>query len=101
MKVIFGSDEYREFVGSPFNDAFAAYLDGEQVSFDINRRPITVNNNFFRVDNTFNTLDVEYDGLTPRIRTQAPLDANITTHTLKFVTADTVDTAYDVTLTVV
>ena len=92
---IFGSDEYREFVGSPFNDAFAAYLDGEQVSFDVNRRPITVNNNFFRVDNTFNTLDVEYDGLTPRIRTQAPLNANNATHTLKFVTADTVDTAYD------
>jgi hypothetical protein len=92
---IFGSDEYREFVGSPFNDAFAAYLDGTQISFDINRRPITVNNNFFRVDNTFNTLDVEYDGLTPRIRTQAPLNANNATHTLKFVTADTVDTAYD------
>ena len=92
---IFGSDEFREFVGSPFNDAFGAYLDGVQVSLDINQRPVTINNNFLRVDNTFNTLDVEYDGLTPRIRTTAPLNPSITNHTLKWVIADTADTAYD------
>jgi hypothetical protein len=39
---VFGSDEYNEFVGTIFNDAFCAFLDGVQVSFDINQRPITV-----------------------------------------------------------
>ena len=92
---IFGTEEYNEFVGTIFNDAFAAYLDGVQVSFDINGRPITVNNNFFRINNIGATLDIEYDGLTPRIRTHAPLNPTIANHTLKFVIADTGDTDYD------
>ena len=92
---IFGTEEFNEFVGTIFNDAFAAYLDGVQVSFDINGRPITVNNNFFRINNINATLDIEYDGLTPRIRTHAPLNPAIANHTLKFVIADTGDTDYD------
>jgi hypothetical protein len=92
---IFGSDEYNEFVGSVFNDAFCAFLDGVQVSFDINQRPITVNNNFFRINNLTGVFDIEYDGLTPRIRTQAPLNPALTTHTLKFVVADTGDADVD------
>ena len=93
---IFGSEEFSEFVGNVFNDAFAAYLDGVQVSFDVNSRPITVNNNFFRVNNLAGAFpELEYDGLTPRIRTTAPLNPAVTSHTLKFVIADTGDGAYD------
>jgi hypothetical protein len=92
---IFGSEEFNEFLNSTFNDAFAAYLDGQQVSFDINNRPITVNNNFFRINNINGGIDIEYDGLTPRIRTTAPLNPTIPNHTLKFVIADTGDPAYD------
>lgn len=98
---VFGSEEFADFVGS-FNDAFAVYLDGTQISFDVNNNPITVNNNFFQLNNTSRTpaqdpdvigktgvtFDIEYDGLTPVIRTQAPLSTAITTHTLKFVIAD-------------
>lgn len=105
---VFGSEEFFEFVGS-FNDAFAAYLDGEQISFDINAQPITVNNNFFQLNNTSRTaaqdpriagktgvsFDIEYDGLTPVIRTQAPINTGITTHTLKFVIADVGDELLD------
>jgi hypothetical protein len=40
------------------------------------------------------TLDIEYDGLTPVIRTQAPL-SGAGTHTLKFAIADALDTALD------
>jgi hypothetical protein len=92
---VFGSEEFNEFLNLTFNDAFAAYLDGTQVSFDINGRPITVNNNFFRVNNINGNMDIEYDGLTPRIRTTAPLNPTITNHTLKFVIADTGDGAVD------
>lgn len=105
---VFGSEEFPEFVGA-FNDAFGAYLDGQQVSFDTDGRAITVNNNFFQLNNSGLsaaddpdvagkigvTLDIEYDGLTRVIRTQAPLNAGIVTHTLKFVIADAVDTVLD------
>lgn len=92
---IFGSEEFPELVGSQFNDAFGAFLDGRLITFDVNNKPITVNNNFFRIDNTGGVIDVAYDGLTPRIRTQAPLDPALGTHTLKFAIADTLDTLYD------
>lgn len=102
---IFASEEFPEFVGSPFNDVFAAYLDGNQVSLDSAGQVISVNNNFFNLDNshvggpatagkTPVTFDIEYDGLTPRIRTQAPLSA-AGTHTLKFVIADAADSILD------
>jgi hypothetical protein len=98
---VFGSEEFPDFVGT-INDAFGAFVDGTQVSFDANNAPITVNNNFFTLNNsgvtarqdpdvrgtTGVTFDIEYDGLTPTIRTQAPIDPNITVHTLKFVIAD-------------
>jgi len=106
---VFASEEFPEFVGS-FNDAFAAYLDGVQISFDSQKKPITVNNNFFTLNNsgitnpatepdvagkTPVTFAIQYDGLTPRITTQAPLDGSRTNHTLKLVIADTADGLYD------
>jgi hypothetical protein len=99
---VFGSEEYHEFVGSSYNDAFAAYLDGVQISFDADGKPLTVNNNFMQYNNsgtafpgsTLITFPAQYDGFTPHIRTSAPLNNN-TTHTLKFVIADAGDHAYD------
>jgi hypothetical protein len=105
---VFASEEFPDFIGS-INDAFAAYLDGVQVSFDSFGDPITVNNNFFELNNTDITeeqdpdvagkkvvdFDTQYDGLTPRIRTQAPLNTAIEVHELKFVIADAVDGIYD------
>jgi hypothetical protein len=114
---VFASEEFPEFVGSDFNDTFAAFLDGVQVSFDSQGHLITVNNNFFKLNNsgvnpttggigginsdprvngtTGVNFNIEYDGLTPLIRTQAPIDPNVTSHTLKFVIADAGDTALD------
>jgi hypothetical protein len=109
---IFGTEEFPDFVGG-FNDAFAVYLDGVQVSFDANGEPVTVNNNFFQLNNsgvlpppafpsdpdvigkTPVTLAIEYDGLTPTIRTQAPLNTALATHTIKFVIADSSDSVLD------
>lgn len=98
---IYGSEEYPEFAGSPANDVFAAYLDGQLVNLDINAQPITTNSIFLQVPNPqsagFNpaSFNLEYDGFTPRVRTQAPLDPTLTTHTLKFVVADNTTAGLD------
>lgn len=106
FKFVFGSEEFPEWVGQ-FNDVFGAYLDGTQISFDPMNNPISVNNNFFQLNNsgdttnpytagkTVVTYDIQYDGLTPMLTTQAALDPTITTHTLKFVIADTRDQVLD------
>jgi hypothetical protein len=109
---VFGSEEFPDFVGS-INDAFGAYLDNGQVSFDVQGKPITVNNNFFKFNNSGLTaggglnsdpdvagktgvnFDIEYDGLTAVIRTQAPINTALATHTLKFTIADAFDDILD------
>jgi hypothetical protein len=105
---IFGSEEFPEFIGTR-NDGFGVFLDGQQVTFDTDDDPISVNNNFFLLNNsgvttlfdpdvagtTGVTLDIEYDGLTPVVRTHAPLDDALTNHTIKFVIADADDFELD------
>lgn len=101
---IFGTEEFRELRGNLVVDAFAVYVDGTQVVLDAGTpavppfpgappRPMTVNNDFVTVDNSFigaaDNLNIEYDGLTPRLRTRAPLNTSLATHTIKFVIADT------------
>ncbi|MEI6217708.1 MAG: choice-of-anchor L domain-containing protein, partial [bacterium] len=104
---LFASEEFPEFVGSVYNDAFAAILDGQNISFDSNGNYISVNNNFFQLDNdpwdpsnpakigkAPVSLAVEYDGLTPLLLTsKSPLAPG--THTLKFVIADAGDSVLD------
>ena len=101
----FGSEEFPEFVGSSFNDAFGCFLDGQNVTFDSNGNPLSVNNNFFELNNSGITegapvqgktvvdLNMEYDGFTPTLRTNAAL--SVGTHTLKFVIADAGDSILD------
>ncbi|MBT7068463.1 MAG: S8 family serine peptidase [Verrucomicrobia bacterium] len=104
FNILFGSEEFPEFVGS-FNDAFAAFLDGENISFDANNEPVTVNNNYFQLNNSGDTTDpdtvgktvvdadIEYDGLTPLLVTSKALSPGA--HTLKLMVADAGDSAYD------
>lgn len=91
---VFGSEQFAEFVGAFFNDTFAAYLDGTQISFDLSGEPFSIRNGFFAVDNLNGNFEVEYDGLTPRLRTRAPLNM-LPTHTLKFVIGDAVNATFD------
>ena len=93
---IYGSEEYAEFAGSPANDVFGAYLDGQLVNLDPNGRPVTTNSILLQVPNPpQNPFNLEYDGFTPRVRTQAPINPALTTHTLKFVVADNTTPGYD------
>src|SRR5437867_532165 len=109
----FASDEYIDFVNSPFNDCFALLVDGNNIAkipgsnaeVSINNvNPI--NNSAFYVNNVNNTngypvtgLDFHFDG-----RTTAPVTGVLTaqavglgpgTHTLKFVVGDAVDETLD------
>lgn len=108
--LIFASEEFPTYVGS-FNDAFGAYLDGTQISTDPSGNPITVSNDFLKLNNSGTnppsgangviagttpvTFNLTYGGLTPELQTTAPLDPNVTTHTLKFVVGDAGDDEYD------
>ena len=111
FNLLFASAEFPEFVGDgDYNDVFGEFLDGEQISFDTNDKPLTVNTNFFRLNNSENTdypditqgktvvtFDTNYGGLTPALTTRASLDTDVPDgiHTLKFVIADTGDDAVD------
>ena len=105
---VFGTDEYPEYVNSPYNDIFCAFLDGKNVTFDHDGNYISVNNNFFKVPNTdatkdFNdkelnpgpnaNLNLEYDGFTPLLRTSDKLTEG--EHVLKFAICDVGDEIYD------
>ena len=48
FNLLFGSEEFPEYVGA-FNDAFACFLDGENITFDADGNAVTVNNNYFVV----------------------------------------------------
>ncbi len=112
----FGSEEYYEYVKSPYNDAFLAFLDSNPVSLalDSNENPITVNNRFFGVDNRpdgwseydyngENYLpangnsdlinELQYDGFTPVLKTTFTVTPGH--HRISFVIGDAGDNVYD------
>ena len=90
---VFGSDEYKEYLFSNYNDVFGAFLDGTNISLDSTGNFISVNNNFFKIDNLSNQIDLQMDGFTPLLRSSALLTAG--THTLKLAIADVGDHVYD------
>jgi hypothetical protein len=114
----FGSEEYNEFVDSPFNDVFAFFLNGENIARLPNKDPVSINTvNCGRVDrdedkNTFdlsseedycqelfvdNTgalkVDTQLDAFTKPIYTNENPPA--TFNSLKIVIADTTDADLD------
>lgn len=110
---VFGSEEFAEFVNSPFNDIFGVFLDGVNISNDPNGNILNVNNNFFLLNNTAENpptdftgadlagttqvflSDLQYDGLTPVLQVSTPGVLAPGTHTLKFAIADVGDSILD------
>lgn len=86
---VFASEEYPEYVGSPFNDFFVLEKDGSKITYDTSGgaakvvtpfnvvvdqkgQTISVNANFFKENPDQNT-GTQFDGWTPILTTCAPL----------------------------
>ncbi len=111
FQYVFGSEEYNEFVGSPFNDVFGFFVNG--VNFALipgTSLPVTitnVNNGFspgisagpcmncaFYIDNVNAHLNTQLDGLTTVLSFTAPVLAHQVNH-MKIAIADASDHVLD------
>ncbi|WP_053203043.1 choice-of-anchor L domain-containing protein [Jiangella muralis] len=99
----FGSEEYNEYVGSPYNDVFGFFVNGENCAVvGDDDQPVSVNtiNNDSHaglyVDNERpnHTHDTELDGFTTLLTCVAAVEAGETNH-VKLAIADTSDPIFD------
>jgi len=105
FKFVFGSEEYNEWVNSDFNDVFAFFVNGVNVTtipgsvtpVSINNvnnganAPLFVNNDLSDGGGAYNT---EMDGFTVVMEVQADVNPNQTNH-IKLAVADAGDQVYD------
>ena len=98
--LVFGSDEYPEWVDA-FVDCGVVIVDGVNYALFNNDplHPLSVISpnlaaGYFQ-DNGGNTLPIEYDGVSGRLRIVAPLKAGLSTHAIKIGIADTGDHILD------
>ena len=106
FKYVFASEEYPEFVGSPFNDVFGLFVNGENCAVvGAGKAPISVNtvndktNSSFYRDNPDVTsgpskYDTGFDGMTTVLTCSVTVNKGVTNH-VKFAIADTNDMIYD------
>jgi len=113
LKYVFASEEYNEFVGSPFSDAFGIFLDGENIATLEDNSPVSINSincgNPFEpdsdspscssfVNNDWSTggpyYKTEADGFT-RVLTSGVSTRQGGTHTMKLAVADAADSLFD------
>lgn len=112
---VFGSEEYDEYVGTQFNDAFAFFISGKGITGDKNLAvvpnseiPVSVNsinggnrnsrtgpsNPTYYVSNIAGNIKIEYDGLTKLMEIRQPVIPYETYH-LKICIADVSDDSFD------
>lgn len=103
----FASEEYLEWVGSSFNDAFGFFVSGPGIGTDVNVAllddgftTVAINNVnhidnsefFFHNNNT--TSDIQYDGYTINTKVQFEVES-CEEYTIKLIVADGTDRMYD------
>ena len=99
--LLFGSEEFPDFIDSDFVDIAAVIVNGQNYAYldgDPNK-PLsivgaTVDDGRF-IDNTQGALPIEYNGMTPRLTVTVPLDGDTTTYDVRLAVADTGDEALD------
>lgn len=99
--LLFGSEEFPEFIDSTFVDIASVIVNGQNYAFldgDPNK-PLsivgaTVDDGRF-IDNTQGILPIEYNGMTPRLTVTVPLDDDTTTYDVRLAVADTGDEILD------
>jgi uncharacterized repeat protein (TIGR01451 family)/uncharacterized delta-60 repeat protein len=97
FKVVFGSEEYSEFVGSSFIDGFGLYLNGSNIAFTAGA-PININHPAMRT-----YPGTELDGILapnndPILTFSAAVPPGSTSNTLTIIVCDTSDTVLDTTV---
>jgi len=94
--LLFGSDEYPEFVGK-FVDCAVVMINGTNYAFFDKNSPLTVNTanfSYFRDNNTTQTLPIEYDGISQPLTILLPIKSGEVNH-VKIAIADTGDNFLD------
>ncbi len=97
FKVVFGSEEWPEYVGSEFIDGFGIYLNGSNIAFTAGS-PININH-----PNMAGLPGTELDGVLapggdPILTFSANVPPNSTGNLLTFIVADTSDSVLDTTV---
>jgi hypothetical protein len=98
---IFGSEEYPEYVGSQYDDAFGVFLNGNlrtnQIVFDSTGNPVTINSPFFYSTNVQipPANGMGYNGSTSMLTTKAAVTPGSTNNTILIVISDVKDAIYD------
>lgn len=100
MQIVFGSEEYPEFVNAGFNDTIGVWVNGQQVQLSVGAGQTSVdavnsgsNSNLF-IDNTTDGFNTEMDGFTITLALNAPVTAGAV-NTIKIGVADAGDASYD------
>jgi hypothetical protein len=100
IRYVFASEEYREFVGSEYNDVFAFFVDGANVALTPGSAdPVTINtinhleNNGLYRDNE-GGVETEFDGYTTPLLAVAVVEPNVPHH-IRIAIADTSDGVLD------
>jgi hypothetical protein len=103
IRYIFASEEYKEYVGSQYNDVFAFFVDGQNIALvPATSQPVTINtinhiaNTAYYHDNPAgsNFFGTAFDGFTTELTAFTVVEPNVTHH-IKLAIADTSDFALD------
>jgi len=104
IRYVFGSEEYKEYVGSSFNDVFGFFLDGANIAYVAGSASelVSINsinhlkNTAYYIDNPAGptAFDTQLDGFTTILFAVATVTPG-TTHHIKLAIADTSDSILD------
>ncbi len=106
MQLVFGSEEYLEWVDSGYNDVVGIWVNGVRAEMTLGEGDISIDNinlthnaNLF-LNNSAGTYNTEMDGLTRVLTVKAPVNVN-GTNTIRIGIADDGDAFYDSNLLIV
>jgi len=97
FNLVFGSEEYPEWVGTEFVDGFGLFVDGENIAF-VDGAPVNIDHPYMEAET-----GTELDGVlvadgSPVLTFTKTLTAGSTGHKLTFIVCDTSDAYWDTTV---